>query len=770
MRSFKTLICLSIGLLAASCTRDFNGSGVDSSPEGRALVKFQLKTPRRTTSRDIDTGFENTVDKLVLFVLNDTNSDSAVYDFEVGSMIVVDDLTAATETSSVFTVGIEPSEQPVKFIVLANPTQARIDEFDDAYKAAIVGTTEEELRSMFADAFPQSVMQMYGEARVASLDPLSTVNLTIPLMRWVARVDLRFDLGVDSRAFIPEEAYIYRADKMVQLIPNLSAIESSNPSRVALPSRVAGAAASSATENFAMDKVTNYDDDPGIDPKIFASAYLPENEGATSADQQTTESTCVVVGGKFNGTEEVTYYRIDFNSASDDLPFGQILRNWKYVFNVVKVTSAGVASANLAATTVANSMTVEVTAWNENVSEVDFVGTGDYIMVSTNSLQMQAPANSTNTFSVRSTVPFQWQLDNDGTLNDSSPAATVANTNYEVTMTPGASEGDYTDYNFSVRALAINDNASDSRPAAIFITAQGATITVTLSQLASKAGTTKINVVSVGTSYGSLGESYEPLDGGLISTGSAAQMRYILLNTANYGPSGTVKTGGFYLEYIPTATWADDGNLPRLTSYLESMDVVNMNYPAKPTAAVSKMICDWLWADKNRVLIVARDDNDYNANLIAEINSRVDSNYDTSWSELADIRTALGVSTLTLASEIGAMPPDAIDGRNTPFLVGSFGPPANLTTEKTNITDGVAAGLNPPSGLVPVLYYSYKSVKGQYALLAVDVDHRIVYVGEVGSYSTGMSGSSTAPSPLDGTLNRVYSNLWEWIANQVMAE
>jgi hypothetical protein len=431
------------------------------------------------------------------------------------------------------------------------------------------------------------------------------------------------------------------------------------------------------------------------------------------------------------------------------------------------VTARGLLDPDVAATTVSNSMTIEVTAWNENVSHVEFVGTGDYIMVSTNSLELNPGTGSTNTFFVRSTVPFQWQLGTDGTIVESAAPTEESNANYTVIMTASAPVGDYTDYTFTVTALSDNDNVSDSRAAGIFIMAQGATLSVNVTQLASKALSTKVNVMSAGTSYGSLGESLQPLSG-IYNDGTADQMRYILLNQANFGPSGTVKVGGFNLEYLDYGSFESDGNAARIAYILEHIDVLNMCYPVNTSAGVAKTICDWLWADENRVLFVMHDSATGNPNLIAEINSRVDSSYNTTWAAGGVIATSVGFSTLTVTSMRG-LPPERAEGANLPFLQGPFGSLTDFTTV-FKINDATCCGLRIGGNIVPLIYYSNATTRGVYAEAAIDVDHRIVYIGESQTFNDQMPDSTTAPSPTGGTLNLIYSNLWAWVVNTVLAD
>lgn len=68
---------------------------------------------------------------------------------------------------------------------------------------------------------------------------------------------------------------------------------------------------------------------------------MPEAAGETDAAAQLSDATCIVVGGYYDGASELSYYRIDFNPGVEGHPFGQVLRNHKYVFRIKKVTGTG---------------------------------------------------------------------------------------------------------------------------------------------------------------------------------------------------------------------------------------------------------------------------------------------------------------------------------------------------------------------------------------------------------------------------------------------
>ena len=82
--------------------------------------------------------------------------------------------------------------------------------------------------------------------------------------------------------------------------------------------------------------------------QAVSGLYLSESVSPAESER-VNGATCVVVGGKYAGSGEVTYYRIDFDPDDTQGSFGQILRNYRYVFRIRKVTGPGWSDPALAA-------------------------------------------------------------------------------------------------------------------------------------------------------------------------------------------------------------------------------------------------------------------------------------------------------------------------------------------------------------------------------------------------------------------------------------
>jgi hypothetical protein len=737
-------------------------------PGKSALVTFHVSVPglTRNATRAVDTELESGIDNITIFLAADGGSG-----YVMNSKQTVTDFWDVNANTIGFTLNVTATPLSTKIYLIANFTSDPQGSFaamtDDNWGRGMAEAAWKQ--SLYDDALTSTldngIMYMCGEAVIGPIEEEAEINLPIRLIRWVARADLQLNLGVDSKSFVPTSATLFRGNTTSQLWAAASAFDSENTNRVAAPTIWSGGEIQGDPKTITLDMVE-------LDTGRFATTYIGE------ASEETTEAgelaaTCIVVGGLYDGSTEESFYRIDFNSRQDGHPFGQILRNWQYIFNITKVISEGYDTAENAATHPSNAMTVEVEMWSGNVQEVNFLSTGDYMYVSDNSIMVASDAGDSNTFMVRSTVDFDWQLNTETAADQDSDAEQLSG-DYSARISARVSESNYTDYTFTITALSGNDGSSD-KTASLFITAQGAVLSVKINQeTASAQASRTINVLSSGTSWGSLGASlpdYSTLGGGTTETGGATQMRYILMNPDNFGPTAStgVQTSNIHLAYFPSSYFTGTINATPLAYDLNNIDVLNMGYDVAPSADVSETICDWLWADPQRVLIVGLDVTATNANLITEINSRVESQYRVTKVSSTTIATAAGA---LLASSLLGMTPTVANSDSQPFLQGPFGTVGTNTTVTFAISDGTGQGISTSAspGLTPlILWSSSTGSRTIYMFMAADLQNRIVYIGDCNSWRDSMVGGST-PSPSGGPLNIIMSNLWAWIVGVVQAE
>lgn len=172
---------------------------------------------------------------------------------------------------------------------------------------------------------------MYGEIAVPSgLEADRENRFSVKMLRAVARIDVEKDLTADSRSLRIESVRLYRPNDKIRLRPTSPSLRSRPGSPQ--PSVFAGAVKS-------QSPVVTETSEP--DPVSVAGIYVPEADEVADAAARLTDATCIVVGGYYDGQSRPTYYRVDFDPGLEGHPFGQVLRNYKYVFRIRKVTGPG---------------------------------------------------------------------------------------------------------------------------------------------------------------------------------------------------------------------------------------------------------------------------------------------------------------------------------------------------------------------------------------------------------------------------------------------
>lgn len=167
---------------------------------------------------------------------------------------------------------------------------------------------------------------MYGEYKFpAGLSSTEMQEITgIKMLRSIARVDV---VATEAANFKLAGVKAYRANNSLQVIPN-----ETGSMKVTTPSVPDGSMANVSSRMFSVSEEDRNE--------FSAQLYLPEVSSPAEGDR-VSSATCIVVGGYYNGSEKMSYYRMDFDPDNKENAFGQILRNHKYIFNVKKVSAPG---------------------------------------------------------------------------------------------------------------------------------------------------------------------------------------------------------------------------------------------------------------------------------------------------------------------------------------------------------------------------------------------------------------------------------------------
>ncbi|MDR2912312.1 MAG: hypothetical protein LBV38_03295 [Alistipes sp.] len=800
---------LAMSLAATSCITDDDILGKPDQPvvvpqDDLTQVEFTVTTPpaSRPGTRVVDTAFENTIGDLIVTV--EKQNESGVFIFE--TFIPVTNYTLTEGGNATFRIGLQPSDTPVRFLVRnfrdvdSNFTDAHVQAVMQVY----MGKDDEFIRNwIFSDARDHflgigsydekaPMMSMAGEKTLPSLEFGRIVNITIPMLRSVARADIQLDMSDNSRDFVPQEAWLYRSNHAYCVLP-LTADKYADPTN---PVKVISPSKSSRNEFPGIQTPISVTVDD-VETGLFATAYIPESEAATT-EAERLEATCLVVGGYLDGdTSTMHYYRLDFDSGIAGHPFGQILRNHRYVFNITSVTADGAATADDAANNASAAINVDIVPWDDNVTDIVFPGTNDYFSIDTHNVDLLFEPGSEGQFEIVSTVDFSMSLDGvelQSTAVDAagSVGANISNSGvvemydgaFVVKVTRTAYSAPEATYTVSVQSL--NYNYEGTSNAQLQITVGGKTMTVDIAQAltASYFPPRTLNVHTLVNTYGELGTGNAA---GGTYFGSADELRNMLLNTSQFGPAGTGIVTLDEISFTRSAAtdYTVDADAPTLRTTLEDVDVLMVpGYTGGNANSISpacaQVIVEWS-QDPTHTLILTVDQIGSNTVLRGALQPVI--GYNMLWAD--DDSSLKGLLDSVLDLVFGALDgfdytlgsaPDTTTTGDDVFLSASapFGAVDRTTTYDVSDTTRTyvefSAEAPLPSSVVPILNVVVEHnplistdpttyTELQAMVMGVDTQNGIVWMGD-----SQIGGDGYMDDSAD--LTKIMGNLWAWIVDR----
>ncbi|MDR1882409.1 MAG: FimB/Mfa2 family fimbrial subunit [Prevotella sp.] len=242
-------------------------------------------------------------------------------------------------------------------------------------------------------------LPMWGmTASPVSLAGTSSIS-SISLIRSVARIDvgLKFPDNVTDgtetatglgSTFILEEVYLYNSLDKGSVAPYSSNYSGTTATAPSIPTPAPGVnnspVPSYLSSNGTADGFTS-------NKSCMSAIYMAEHAAGTDA---LTNNPYLVIGGKYNGSGTVTYYRLDFVSGNyPNQEFLPVLRNHRYRFNITGVAGPGYTSAALAAAARPVNLTYDLSATDESLAS--YVYNGQYALgVSQDSYTLDNAAQS----------------------------------------------------------------------------------------------------------------------------------------------------------------------------------------------------------------------------------------------------------------------------------------------------------------------------------------------------------------------------------------
>ncbi|MCC8174293.1 MAG: hypothetical protein LIO65_07980, partial [Odoribacter sp.] len=630
-----------------------------------------------------------------------------------------------------FNARLKASETPVKIFLIANATSQFLQ------NEPSVGDSENEVKKKIMMDYNPSITSdfpMFGGESLQKLETGTTNTLNgIKMLRSIARVDVKTSLNTGEFELLEIKAY--RINDKIQIIPdNIDENQGTviNPS---VPST------SQANINSSLMNVNG-------EQYSSAQLYISEAENYADANEQTKKATCIVVGGKYKGSSEITYYRMDFGTNINSI--GKILRNYRYVFNITDVYEEGWSNPDDAANNRTSYIEADILEWNEDDSYITF-DASNYFSISSRTLEIGHYVNSQGTFEVDTDVEnYTIQL-----IDESGNPYSNSIGKGETMITPdGRFEFHIASDGYTIQVKALQENLSgEIITQYLQVNANRLRVKLTVHQNWTKV----INVFSYSVALANLGD----MGGGIFNSGTSIAeargrcLRGILEKTNLYGLGGIVDFGGYHISGTSGSTSSTSTDYT--PSQLEFYDVIYLNHlpKARINNIEAEYIINWLEANENRVLVVHYDHTDYNSVIMNAIG------------------TPYSGSLTTNAYTVYEGAPDII--MNGPF--GTVDPTFRFRVYDT--THGqISLDYALENEISPVLL---DGNNGNVAL-GIDFNRRIVYCGDIDYYyglDANMSGVNAGAQRMTSNgfsnienandADKLIANVWAWIAETVLA-
>lgn len=366
-------LILSTAIFSSCISEDdvYGGSHSSSTDENEIEVQVLFQMPASAPkTRAISAADENLVEQVDVLAFESDGTKPSGWSFAYSAQgHTIEDIADGdpAKPKKRFTVKLIKSSSPQTFVILAN-ARAELAQLGaigigadkDALLARLTTSgsgswnanndkTDDDPSKDF-DSFP-----MWGEVQETLTDAVTKIT-DVQLLRAIARFDVVLDAAVIAAGnFTLDEIYIYNSKNKGRLVPD--------PSNLETVAKVK--AATEPTGNINNDVPLVYDVPASMNTAFERTIYLFEAKGKD--ENESSKATCVVVGGTYDTDGRTTYYRLDFlKKETTDSFFRDILRNHKYVMNILSVSGSGYDTADKAFNSKSFNMEAEVVEWDDS--------------------------------------------------------------------------------------------------------------------------------------------------------------------------------------------------------------------------------------------------------------------------------------------------------------------------------------------------------------------------------------------------------------------
>ena len=419
---------LLLALLTAGCVADRNVS--DCITEGEDVeLEFALQVPALETSlRQLNADQEKQINSVQVLVFNTEGiTDESQETLE--DVALVKSFATGTDGITRIRCGLKATAKKMRIVCIAN-YNVNADSFKGKTKQLLF----ESMKKDFTAAWPTDgtlFIPMWGESdkqpisrttkfNSCEASTANNVNTTkdgnIHLVRALARIDV--GVNFDEKNVKDEEAKggdfkiksvrVYRyAQSMYVTGTQALTFRMDGNTREPLPHTPATMTPANDNNPLVFEAKTA-DDAKGYVRNI----YIPEisNQG-----KDWNARTCLVIGGDYNNSGKVTYYRVDFITRDIKSPKDiitkqlDVLRNHRYRFNITKVAGPGTEKPEEALTTEPVNLTCDVTVWDEGKIDKIVYDGQYYLSVSKDKFHFGKDATSEN-YKIRTNWPDGYKI------------------------------------------------------------------------------------------------------------------------------------------------------------------------------------------------------------------------------------------------------------------------------------------------------------------------------------------------------------------------
>lgn len=426
---------LLLALLTAGCVDDRDVS--DRINEGEEVdLEFALQVPALETSlRQLSATQEKHIENIQVLVFNtdgiaDENQETCAYEAPVK------DFTTQTDGTTLIRCGLTATTKQMRIVCIAN---ANVDTLGFAGKTKAEIFESKKMKKVFDETGWKTdgtqPIPMWGESDKQAVSRSTKFNSceasnngrsntknegVIHLVRALARIDVGVNFeenpssetakGNDDFKIKSVRVYRYAKSMFVTGTQALTFRQTSN-GREPLPHTPEGMTPAEDRAPLVFTAQTE-DDAKGYVRNI----YIPEisNHLDNGQNKDKDHRTCLVIGGSYKDGKE-TFYRVDFITRKDGKSGDEIneqldvLRNYRYRFNITKVAGPGTDTPEEALTTEPVNISVDVVVWDEGKIDKIVYDGQYYLAVSKDKFHFGKDATS-ESYTIRTNWPGGYKI------------------------------------------------------------------------------------------------------------------------------------------------------------------------------------------------------------------------------------------------------------------------------------------------------------------------------------------------------------------------